>query len=85
MSGPGKQARKWLASDRLLRIAAVLALVALGLMVWGIFVPTAIPIVLSMTVGQALGTASFATYLIVLVRDFRRSRVLAASDEEDPS
>ena len=74
--------RRWHSTERLLRVAAVLALLALAFMVWGVFDPTAIPIVLSMTVGQIIGTASFVTYLIVLWRDVRRTHLLDDSGDE---
>ena len=66
---------------RILRAAAILALVALTLMVWGIFEPTAFPIMISMTLGQAIGTASFVMYLVVLARHARRARLLTATGE----
>jgi hypothetical protein len=56
-------------SERLVAIAAVVALVALGLIVWSILQPHPIPVIVAMSVGQVLGTLSFATYLYVVVRD----------------
>jgi hypothetical protein len=56
-----------------LRLAAVLTLVGLGLMVWSILVPTPLPVMLAMTVGQAVGTLAFALYLYVVVRELRRA------------
>jgi peptidoglycan/LPS O-acetylase OafA/YrhL len=57
-----------------LRVAAVLAILGLGLMVWSMLAPTPLPVMLAMTVGQALGTASFGLYLYIVVRDVRRAR-----------
>ena len=62
---------------KLLRVAAALALLALGLMVWGIVDKGVIATVVSMTVGQAIGTLSFATFLFVIFRDIRRHGVLS--------
>ena len=56
----------------LLRIAAVLTLIGLALMVWSMLVPTPLPVMLAMTVGQAIGTAAFGLYLFVVVRELRR-------------
>jgi peptidoglycan/LPS O-acetylase OafA/YrhL len=56
----------------LLRIAAVLTLIGLALMVWSMLVPTPLPVMLAMTVGQAIGTAAFGLYLLVVVRELRR-------------
>ena len=52
-----------------LRIAGVLTLFGLALMVWSLFQPTPLPVMLAMTVGQGLGTLAFATFLIIAGRD----------------
>jgi hypothetical protein len=57
-----------------LRIAAVLTLIALALMVWSVLVPTPLPVMVAMTVGQGLGTAAFAIYGFVVYRDITRAR-----------
>jgi hypothetical protein len=57
-----------------LRIAAGLTLVALALMVWSVLVPTPLPVMVAMTVGQALGTAAFGIYGYVVYRDISRHR-----------
>ncbi len=56
---------------RALRVAAVLAVIALTLMVWALVHPRPLPVIVAMSVGQALGTLSFATFLYVVVADFR--------------
>ena len=58
---------------RLLQVSAVLTLVALALMVWSMMAPTPLPVMLAMTVGQALGTAALGIYLYVIVYDFRKN------------
>ena len=60
---------------RLLRIAAVCALLSLGLMVWGVLDPRPIALVIAMSVGQGLGTLSFALYALVVIGDLRHARV----------
>ena len=57
-----------------LRVAAVLTLCGLALMVWSILVPTPLPVMLAMSVGQVLGTTAFALYLYIVVRQLRRER-----------
>ena len=57
-----------------LQIAGVLTLCGLALMVWSLFQPTPLPVMLAMTVGQAFGTVAFGIYLYVVVRDLRRDR-----------
>jgi len=69
--------------DRWLRAACVVALLALGLIVWSLVDSRAIAVVLAMSIGQALGTLSLALYLVVVVADLRRHRLedpLAPSD-----
>ena len=55
-----------------LRVSAVLTLVALALMLWSMLEPTPLPVMLAMTVGQALGTTAFGLYVFIVVRDLRR-------------
>lgn len=59
---------------RVLQIACVLALMALGLFVWSLVHPHPIPVILAMSVGQVLGTLSFATFLGVVVYDLYRAQ-----------
>lgn len=60
--------------QHLLRIAAVLSLVALALMMWSLLDPRPAPVLIALSLGQAIGTASFVTYLSIIVWDLRRSR-----------
>ncbi len=57
-----------------LRASALLTLAGLALMVWSLLAPTPLPVMLAMTVGQAVGTAAFAIFLVIVVRDVRRER-----------
>jgi hypothetical protein len=59
----------------LLRIAGALTLVALALMVWSVMQPTPMPVLLAMSIGQALGTVAFAMYGLVVFADLRRQYV----------
>jgi hypothetical protein len=62
---------------RWLDVACVTALVALALMTWQLFDPTVWPVMLAMSVGQVLGTASFATFGYVVYADYRARRQAA--------
>ena len=57
-----------------LRISAVLTLVGLALMAWSMLKPTALPVMMAMTVGQGVGCTAFALYLYVVIRDVLRAR-----------
>ena len=60
-----------ISSTTLLRIACVLGLIALPLMVWSVVDPHVWPIMVALSVGQAIGTLSFVLYLVVVARDLR--------------
>jgi hypothetical protein len=55
-----------------LRVAAVLTVIGLAFMVWSLIQPTPMPVLLAMSVGQLFGTAAFAIYVFIVVRDVRR-------------
>ncbi len=57
--------------QRILSIACVFSLVAVGLMVWSLFDPRPIPVVVAMSVGQVVGTLSLVAFLVVVVSDLR--------------
>lgn len=59
---------------RLLVAACICGLAALGLMTWQLFDPRVVPVIVAMSVGQILGTASFVAYILVIVADFRAHR-----------
>lgn len=62
---------------RLLRISALSALVALALMVWGVLDPRPFALVIAMSVGQGLGTLSFALYGLVVLADLRYAGIFS--------
>ena len=64
------------ASEKILRVACVLGLVALPLMVWSIFDPTVWPVLVALSLGQAVGTVSFLLFLVVVARDLAVARRL---------
>jgi hypothetical protein len=69
---------------RLLRFSAALTLVGLALMLWSMLAPTPMPVMLAMTLGQALGTIAFGLYLYVIYRDYRRLVRIAREGREHP-
>jgi hypothetical protein len=66
-----------------LRLSALLTLIGLAFMVWSLLEPTPLPVMLAMTVGQAFGTAAFAIYLFIVVRELRRE--ILRGRQRDPS
>lgn len=56
-------------NDRLVRIASILALVALPLMVWSVIDPRVWPVLVALSLAQVVGTFSFALFLIAVARD----------------
>jgi hypothetical protein len=66
---------------QLLALACGLALIGLAFMVWSIFDPRPIPVVLAMSVGQGIGTLSLLLFVVVVLADLRRAKVL---DKDGP-
>jgi hypothetical protein len=60
--------------QRWLVVSCVCALAALALMTWQVFDPTVWPVIVAMSLGQVLGTASFAAFGYVVFADYRRRR-----------
>jgi len=56
----------------LLRVSAVLTLVALGFMLWSLVVPTPLPVMIAMTLGQLIGTVAFGLYIYAAIRGSSR-------------
>ena len=61
-------------AQKVLRWSAVLTVAGLGLMLWSLAAPTALPVVLAMSAGQGLGTLAFALFGWVVVSDLRGGR-----------
>ncbi len=56
---------------RLLATACAFALLAVALMIWSLFDPRPIPVVVAMSMGQVLGTLSLLVFVCVIVADWR--------------
>jgi hypothetical protein len=68
-----------------LRAACVLGLAALALMVWSLFDPRPIPVVVAMSVGQLLGTLSLGAFLFVVFLDLRRANAKKGDQVVEPT
>lgn len=60
----------------LLRLSSALTLIGLGLMSWSVFDPTPVPVMVALSLGQVIGTIGFAMYLLVVLLDLKRAKVL---------
>jgi hypothetical protein len=69
---------------RWLDVACVGALASLSLMTWQLFDPTVWPVMVAMSLGQVLGTASFAAFGYVVYADYRARRRAASAPQERP-
>lgn len=67
----------------LLRISALLTILGLAFMIWSILVPTPLPVMLAMSVGQAIGIAAFGLYGYVILVDLRRVRRARRESKDD--
>lgn len=63
-----------LSTHLLVRVSGVLTILGLALMCWSMLQPTPLPVMLAMSLGQAIGTGAFAIYIFVVVRDIYRHR-----------
>jgi Co/Zn/Cd efflux system component len=75
--------RMLLRSDVLLRIASIAALLGIALMVWSLFDPTVVSVMIAMMIGQGLGTLSLLAFLLVMARDLRHA-LRNPTEAEDP-
>lgn len=66
-----------------LNIACGFALLGLALIVWSILDPRPVPVMAAMMVGQGFGTGAFVLYLVVVLNDLRRKKVLEVPGIED--
>lgn len=69
---------------RLLVVACVLGLVGVTLMSWSLFDQGWIPVMMAMSIGQLIGTLSFALFLLVVVVDLRRATFRSSIPAEPP-
>ena len=60
---------------RLITASCWLGLTGLGLMGWSLFDQGWIPVMAAMSVGQGIGTLSFALYLLVVIIELRQAQL----------
>jgi hypothetical protein len=70
--------------ETVIRLSCILALGALALIVWSMVDPRPIPVILAMSVGQLVGTLSFAAFLVVVARDLRAAQAKRGSAAPPP-
>lgn len=61
-------------STTALRMACVAAMVGLALMLWSLLDPSVQPVLIALSVGQAIGTLSLLVFAWVVVSDYRARR-----------
>ena len=59
--------------SKLMVWACVLGLIGLALMSWSLFDQGWIPVMMAMSVGQGIGTLSFALFLVIVIIDLRQA------------
>lgn len=68
-------------NERLVRVAAILALVALPLMVWSVVDPRVWPVLVALSIGQGIGTLSFLLFLVAVARDLGVKKKLRSTQD----
>ncbi len=66
---------------KLVLVASIATLAAVGLMVLSIVVPRPLLLVMAMSVGQGIGTLSLAAYLLAIVLDLQGGGTPAAYEQ----
>jgi hypothetical protein len=70
----------------LIRLACVLALLALGLVCWSVLNPRPLPVIFAMSLGHAIGGTAFVCYLLAVVLDAgQRTPPLSAPSASEPA
>ncbi len=68
---------------KLVLVSSIATLGAVGLMVLAIVFPSPLPLVMAMSIGQALGTISLASYLLAIALDLQNSGAGGENELED--
>jgi hypothetical protein len=72
--GPLSRAARHVGTERLVLASCVLGLAAMAMMCWSVLDPTPFPVLVAMSVGQALGTLSLLCYLSAVFVEAYRAR-----------
>ena len=70
--------------SRLMVYACVLGLIGLVLMSWSLFDQGWIPVMAAMSVGQGIGTLSFALFLVIVIIDLRQADFRPSMPPREP-
>ena len=70
--------------SRLMVYACVLGLIGLALMSWSLFDQGWIPVMAAMSVGQGIGTLSFALFLVIVIVDLRQADFRSSLPPSEP-
>ena len=70
--------------SKLMVWACWLGLVGLALMSWSLFDQGWIPVMMAMSVGQGIGTLSFALFLVIVIIDLRQATFRPSIPHEAP-
>ena len=70
--------------SKLMVYACVLGLIGLALMSWSLFDQGWIPVMMAMSVGQGIGTLSFALFLVIVLIDLRKAEFRPSLPSEEP-
>lgn len=70
--------------SKLMVWACWLGLIGLGLMTWSLFDQGWIPVMMAMSVGQGIGTLSFALFLVIVFIDLRHAEFRPSIPNEAP-
>ena len=79
---------KRLSIEGVVRFACIATLVSLALMAWSVIDPSPLPVMVSMSVGQAIGTLALACYLgavLLYQLRLRRARKVEGKPASSPS
>ena len=71
--------------SKLMVYACVLGLIGLALMSWSLFDQGWSPVMAAMSVGQGIGTLSFALFLVIVIIDLRKAEFRPSLPPRGPS
>jgi hypothetical protein len=81
--------RKLLAveTESWVRLACYTSLISMALMIWSVLDPTPFPVMISMSIGQAIGTLALSAYLAAVLafqlRSSRKKRARRSASQDD--
>lgn len=70
--------------SKLMVYACVFGLIGLALMSWSLFDQGWIPVMAAMSVGQGIGTLSFALFLVIVIIDLRKAEFRPSLPPSEP-